>query len=233
MMDQHWTNEEVERFADGEPVENEQHVRDCAVCANGVLAALRMKQHVRAAMDLGTAPAALRQRLSRPATSDPRPAMSWLAIAAAFALVVFGAAYYVRNRTASALPELVDMHVTTLASANPVDVISTDRHTVKPWFEGHLPFGVPVPDLASTPFRLIGGRVVYWNAQPAAYLLVGKNAHRISVFAFPSSSAPTAFGAAPPGISTLTWNDRGLTFIAVAEVPKSDLVELCRAFRRQ
>ena len=82
------------------------------------------------------------------------------------------------------------MHVTMLASANPVDVISTDRHTVKPWFEGRVPFGVPVPDLASTPFRLIGGRVVYWHASQAAYLLVGKGAHRISLFIFRPQDAP-------------------------------------------
>jgi hypothetical protein len=53
--------------------------------------------------------------------------------------------------------ELADLHVATLASATPVDVISTDRHTVKPWFQGKIPFTFNLPELANTPFTLEGG----------------------------------------------------------------------------
>ena len=115
---------------------------------------------------------------------------AWAFAAAAVVALIVVTIFAARRPAPSALPELVDMHVTLLASANPVDVISTDRHTVKPWFEGRLPFTVPVPDLAATPFRLIGGRVIYWHGNPAAYLLIGKNAHRISVFIFRNDSAP-------------------------------------------
>ena len=122
------------------------------------------------------------------------------------------------------------MHVTLLASANPVDVVSTDRHTVKPWFEGRLPFTVPVPDLAATPFRLIGGRVIYWRGNPAAYLLIGKNAHRISLFVFRDDSAPRDVQQSPSGFSTRAWRSGGLTFVAIGQVPPEDLQVLNAAF---
>jgi anti-sigma factor RsiW len=146
--------------------------------------------------------------------------------------VLLGSLFLTR-RESPVLPELVDIHVTMLAGANPVDVISTDRHTVKPWFEGRVPFAVPVPDLSSTPFRLIGGRVVYVHGNQAAYLLLGKSAHRISVFVFRRETAPQNLGPAPPAASALSWADDGLLFVAIADVPSADLAELRNAFQRQ
>ena len=227
MMDRHWTAEEVERFADNEASPDERHLRECVRCANAVLAAAHMKAAIRGAMDVGPAPASLRARLTqRRSTFAPW----WIAAAAVLAAIVVLVPFLRRN---PALPELVDMHVTIVGSANPVDVISTDRHTVKPWFEGRVPFAVPVPDLASTPFRLIGGRVVYWQGNQAAYLLIGKAAHRISLFVFRLENAPTNLGPSPPAVSTLSWQDDGLLFVAVADVPSGDLVALRDAFTRQ
>jgi hypothetical protein len=61
--------------------------------------------------------------------------------------------------------ELVDQHVVALSSVNPVDVISEDRHTVKPWFQGKLPFAFNLPELAGTNVTLIGGKLVYLQQQ--------------------------------------------------------------------
>ena len=72
----------------------------------------------------------------------------------------------------------------TLASANPVDVISTDRHTVKPWFEGKIPFTFNLPELEGSPFALVGGRVSYLNQSPGAELIFRVRQHQISVFIF-------------------------------------------------
>jgi anti-sigma factor RsiW len=91
-----------------------------------------------------------------------------------------------------------------------------------------VPFSVPVPDLASTPFRLIGGRVVYSHGNQLAYVLVGKGAHRISVFI-----SPQPVGGAPASnVSTLTWQQDGLQFAAIGDVPQSDLAQLRDAFNR-
>jgi anti-sigma factor RsiW len=229
MTEQHWTAEDIERFADGEARLPDEHLRECAQCANAVVAATQMKRAVRAAMDVGPAPQKLRNNI----LARKRAAWQWLAVAAGITAIVMTTLFVRLQSQPPALPELVDMHVTMLASANPVDVISTDRHTVKPWFEGRVPFAVAVPELTSTPFRLIGGRVVYWHGHQAAYLLVGKNAHRISLFAFRSEDAPRNLGAAPPTVSCLAWQDHGLTFVAVADVPQTDLARLRQLFSQQ
>ena len=170
------------------------------------------------------APASLHRRIGRQPSR-----LSWLAAAAAIIAIIAGAMMLSRQQSPGALSELADMHTTLLASANPVDVISTDKHTVKPWFEGRVPFAVPVPDLASTPFHLIGGRVVYWRGNQAAYLLVGKSAHRISVFVFRQN---VGLGAPPEAVSTLEWQRGGLDFVAVGNVPEQDLAQLREAFSR-
>jgi anti-sigma factor RsiW len=161
-------------------------------------------------------------------TAEPRRAHAswWLAAAAVIAIVIAGATL-LRARDAAAR-ELVDLHTTVLASANPVDVLSTDRHTVKPWFEGRLPFAVDLPDLAP-PFRLIGGRVIYWRGQPGAYLLIGKGAHRISLFVFANDAVPRAM-ASHPNMTIEVWRAKGLAYVAVADVPEEDLQQLRRAF---
>jgi len=223
MTDRHWTAEEIEEVS-GDDV----HLSGCVQCANAVVANGLMKRRVREAMSTGDAPPRLRARLQKQRVVAPW----WMAAAAVLATVLVLSALAWRRQSQTAVTELADMHATMLAGANPVDVISTDRHTVKPWFEGRVPFGVPVPDLASTPFRLIGGRVVYWHASQAAYLLVGKGAHRISLFIFRPQDAPRALGTPPASMSALSWQDKGLTFIAVADVPDGDLEQLRNAFKR-
>ena len=98
-------------------------------------------------------------------------AFAWMPALAAFAvalvLIVASAALWMRHSAREqTLAELLDLHVATMASANPVDVISTDRHTVKPWFQGKLPFTFNLPELQNSPFKLVGGRVDVFQAQP-------------------------------------------------------------------
>lgn len=222
-MTSHLTAEEIEQYADGE-IEAGEHLHECAACASAVLSVMQMKRALRA-MPRFAPPAALRARvLTRP----PRRSRAaiWLAAAAVVALVVAGDAF-VRAREATA-GQLVDLHTTILASANPVDVLSTDRHTVKPWFEGRLSFAVDVPEL-SAPFKLIGGRVIYWRGQPGAYLLIGKGAHRISLFVFRSDVVPRSI-ASRADMTIVVWRARGLAYVAVGDVPAEDLQPMRRAF---
>lgn len=240
------TAEEIERYADGElapdeAVEAEEHLRSCARCAAAASSLLRMKLAVREAFPRHEMPTALRARLARTlgeprsdvaAAANPTPRRSnapwWLAAAAAlaFSVLLLGVLH---ARSTATTRELADMHATLLASANPVDVLSTDKHTVKPWFEGRVPFAVPVPDFTGTPFHLIGGRVVFWRHATGAYLLVGKAAHRISVFVFPADAVPE--GSPVPAVSSLSWRSGGLVFIAVADLPVDDLAALRRVFQ--
>lgn len=75
------------------------------------------------------------------------------------------------------LSEVADLHIATLASANPIDVVSTDRHTVKPWFAGKIPFTFNLPELQNSPFTLLGAKVSYLNQSPGAHSIA-----RASIF---------------------------------------------------
>jgi anti-sigma factor RsiW len=119
---------------------------------------------------------------------------------------------------------LADLHVTTLASANPVDVISSDRHTVKPWFQGRLPFSFNLPDLAGTPFQLIGGRVAWLRQNPGAHLLFQIREHRISAFIFQERPEWGRAGAAP--FPCDSWTQGGLRYFLIGDANPSDLRQL-------
>ncbi len=221
---------EIEQYADGEldaadAADAEAHLRECARCANAVLSVLQMKRALQV-MPRFTPPAALRSRVL---ALPPRRSNAawWLAAAAVVALVATGTAF-LRAREMAAV-QLIDLHTTIVGSANPVDVLSTDRHTVKPWFEGRLPFAVDIPDLSATPFRLIGGRVIYWRGQPGAYLLIGKGAHRISLFVFADDQVARAI-ASHAGMTISVWRSKGLAYVVVAGIPAEDIQPLERAF---
>jgi anti-sigma factor RsiW len=218
-MSDHLNDEAVARIADGEDPPS-PHVRECAQCANAVMAALRLKRAVREATPRFEVPPSLAARLSVLSGGLKPAATQWIAVAAGVVIVVLLGLFAFGSRRA-ATREIVDLHTTIVGSASPIDVVSSDRHTVKPWFEGRVPFAVNVPDLAGTPFRLAGGRVVFWRGQPGAYLLITKGAHRISLFEFPADATPRL-----GRIDSMTIVERrgnGLAYVAVGDLPRSDL----------
>jgi anti-sigma factor RsiW len=213
-MNDHLSAQTIESYADGELAaervsDTEDHLRECAACAGKLVAQLQLKRSIReAAWTIPSHPFRPRRRLW--------PAVA--AIAAAAALVI-AIAFPQRNT------ELADLHTTILAGANPVDVISTDRHTVKPWFEGKLPFSFPIPELGATPFRLAGGRVVYVHEQPVAYLMVTKGAHKISLFVGRDVDPPRI-----DAFESVSWSKGGLRYVAIGDVARADLEALRAAF---
>jgi anti-sigma factor RsiW len=133
--------------------------------------------------------------------------------------------------------QLIDQHSSALASSNPVDVISEDRHTVKPWFAGKVPFSVDVPDLAGTQFSLIGGRLVYVQQAPAAQLLFAVRKHRISVFIFRDTPETATLGERDTPSQTMsfqveTWTEDGLRYFAVSDVNGEDVRQLCALLKK-
>ena len=223
----HLNREEIQRYADGElddAATIEQHLRGCAACGNAVVAEMQLKRAVREAARL-MPPDVLRARVRRQLFGAQRP-VAWMAAAAAVALVVGGLLAATAVGTFISARELADLHATILASASPVDVVSTDRHTVKPWFEGRLPFAFDIPELAGTPFHVIGGRVVYAREQPVAYVMIGKGSHKLSLFvarvALPARSGH--------GFESVTWRANGLSYALVGDVPRSDLEQLRARF---
>jgi anti-sigma factor RsiW len=227
MTTDHRTAEEIELAAAGE-LGDDAHIRDCPACTAALLETLRMKRAVREAMPRFAPPSALRTRIAPGARTVRNASPWWLAVAAAIVLGVLGLGVLGARRAAAR--ELADLHSTIIASANPIDVVSTDRHTVKPWFEGRVPFAIDVPELRDTPFRLVGGRVVFWRGRTGAYLLVTKGAHRISLFAFDEHDVPLLGNT--PRQSIETWSRGGLRWIAVADLPQNDLAALRAAWTR-
>ncbi len=148
------------------------HLRDCSECANFMLQLQALKHSVRSAGLQFTAPEELRASIKkrlRPRRFGLPPVWRWsLAAACLFLIGLFGIFLYSNRKDDLMLAEVIDQHVTALASQNPVDVVSEDRHTVKPWFEGKLPFTFNLPESANPTYRLVGGKAVYLWQSPGA-----------------------------------------------------------------
>ena len=129
------------------------------------------------------------------------------------------------------LTEIADLHVTELASTNPVDVVSTDQHTVKPWFAGKLPFSFNIPELQNSDFTLVGGRVAYFQHSPGAQLLFKLRKHQLSVFIFKEEPREFPFHArersSPPGLHS-RWRHG----VKVACATSSSAMRLPRMYTR-
>lgn len=231
----------IERYADGEGSAEEMsavadHLRGCAACAADVASRLVLKGAIRSAGRRYTPSPALRARVQR--ELDARTSRSWTAswmpwLAAAAAVGVM-ALVFVRGWSVSrqdrVFAELTDLHVATLASPTPVDVVSTDRHTVKPWFQGKIPFTFDLPELSRSPFSLEGGRVAYLEQSPGAGLLYRIGEHRISVFIFQERSGGVlAVGDGRSRRLTFnveSWSEGGLCYYVVGDVEESRIHEL-------
>ena len=152
------------------------------------------------------------------------------AAAAVLVSVLFSFYQQKRDREIRLVSELIDLHVATLASSNPVDVISTDRHTVKPWFEGKLPFTFDLPDLQGSPFTLVGGRTAYLNQSAGAELIFRIRQHNLSVFIFQEH----AVGSGCRGVDNAGklnfhlqgWPRNDLCYFVVGDVNQDDLNKL-------
>jgi len=222
----HLTPEEIMRIA--EEGSDAPHLRECNACANAMLEEVRLRGAIRNAGRRYTAPDALRARVMRDLGSDRRRWRGWLPLAAAAVLVIAAITMIVVPRPPDAR-ELIDLHVTMLASPNPVDVLSTDRHTVKPWFEGRIPFAFDIPELGATPWRLVGGRVVYWQQRPGAMLQLIRGNHRISLFIFRETAEPRNHAA--DGFHLRAWRSGELVYVLIADVPDEELAQIEKLFR--
>ncbi len=129
--------------------------------------------------------------------------------------------------------EVVAAHVRSLQAAHLSDVVSTDRHTVKPWFAGRLDFAPPVPDLAAAGFELVGGRLDYLRQEPVAAVIYRKHGHIINVLSSPTGRG---LGDLPHierlrGYSLRAWRQAGLDIVAVSDIEPRELASLEQAYR--
>jgi len=236
MPDEHVTNK-LDAYLDGELSPTEAtalsaHLRECSACAANALGRVQLKRAVQMGGRRYPPSAPFREKIMK--SVAPRQITlrwGWAVAFAVLLLVVSGAvvSYVARQelRAAHVYSELADLHVTTLASATPVDVVSTDRHTVKPWFQGRIPFTFNLPDLATSQFVLVGGRVAYLGQTPGAQLIYQVRKHEISVFIF------QARGVSGSGLDSgvrnrlsfnvETWEVNGLRYFVIGDTGADDL----------
>jgi anti-sigma factor RsiW len=156
---------------------------------------------------------------------------------AAVALVIASVLWMQQSRRRDSLGEVADLHVEALASANPVDVVSTDRHTVKPWFQNKIPFSFNIPELADTEFSLLGGRLVYLHQQPAAQLIFTMRKHEISVLILQRTGEIAHALPAGGGIekhnsfSVERWDAQELLFVIIGDVDANEIRKLAQMIK--
>jgi anti-sigma factor RsiW len=128
---------------------------------------------------------------------------------------------------------LVDDHVRALQPGHLLDVVSTNQHTVKPWFDGRLDFAPPVKNLEATGFPLVGGRLDYIAGRSVAVLVYSHGKHVIELFVWPSSSAAAEPArAARDGYNVVHWTAQGMSLSAVSDIEPAGLDQFVRDWRQ-
>ena len=137
-------------------------------------------------------------------------------------------------RTDAIVSQVVANHVRSLLAAQLVDVVSSDQHTVKPWFDGKIDFAPEVRDLSANGFPLVGGRLDYLDGKTIAALVYHRNKHPINLFITP---APTSRTPSPTvitrrGYNVFSWTNNGMKYWAVSDLNQTELREFTELFER-
>ncbi len=130
--------------------------------------------------------------------------------------------------------QIVASHIRALQPGHLEDVPSSDRHTVKPWFDGRIDFAPPVKDLAADRFPLLGGRLDYVGGRPVAALVYGRDKHIIDLYVWPAGDdSPLApISARRQGYNIVRWRQDGMNFWAISDVELAQLKDFAEDFRR-
>lgn len=212
----------------------ERHLGECALCTEALVGLERQRTEIResapyyhASPELKRAIANRLSTLQAAKTGQPEYQWRWAAIAASLLLAVSVGwnLYRVGPRAAESefAQAVVADHIRSLIGTHLVDVPSSDRHTVKPWFAGKLDFSPEVKDLASDGFPLAGGRVDYLGGRTVAALIYRRGQHVINLFEWPQSSSQTAGSFNQNGYHALNWTAAGMTYWAVSDVAAPEL----------
>jgi anti-sigma factor RsiW len=236
-------------YLDGEldlvnSLEIEAHLRGCQECSSLSREHTALKSALTHESLYHKAPDSLRMNIRRSvrqieADDEAKPPRrvwpwQWISAAAMTAAGILLIALFFWPRTTSddlLAKEVVSGHVRSMmVNSHLTDVLSSDQHTVKPWFDGKLDFAPPVVDLASNGFPLVGGRLDYLGDRPVAALVYQRRQHIINLFIFPSGGSSDAADqiSGRQGYNIVHWNRSGMSFWAVSDVNLNDLQEFAR-----
>ena len=240
------TNSVLHGYLDGEldaarAADFERHLVSCSECVTALEAQERLRSSILHAGLYERAPSSLRKKVQANLTASAKPlaavipispAWRWLAVAATLLLVVFAGWRGLtllrgdasENTIAAAI---VDAHLRSLQPGHLEDVVSTDRHTVKPWFDGKIDFAPPVRDFTEQGFPLQGGRLDVVRGRSVAVLVYMRRKHIINVFVWPSSERDSELVSGTQlGYHWIDWRKGGMELCAVSDVSAADLAEL-------
>jgi anti-sigma factor RsiW len=221
----------------------EQHVGACPTCGKALAEQQALQAEMKADSLYFKTPAILRDRLRRSLKQQYRPEpvrFPWRLGAAAACVAFFIGLGFLLARftfTPSAqerlTQEVASAHIRSLQALHIVDVPSTDRHEVKPWFNGKLDFAPPTPDQEKEGFPLVGGRLDYLGGRPVAAIVYSRREHLINLFIWPDS------GSEPGDMQQVTrqgyhlvhWTKAGMNHWLVSDLDPMELKELAKRLR--
>lgn len=215
----------------------EAHLAQCPECARFRDGRLALRAAISARVPAFPAPDTLRARVRGAVKTAARTRAPsrlslesmWrpLALAASLAVVAVGSWNLALQRAAGTAlaDDVLASHIRSLMPGHLTDVLSSDRHTVKPWFNGRLDFSPPVYDFAGQGYPLLGGRLDYVDGRTVAALAYGRRQHLINVFLWPVTRGP---GHAPrsrdrQGYHQLHWTTADYTYWVVSDLGLAEL----------
>jgi anti-sigma factor RsiW len=221
----------------------ERHLKRCSDCINALAALESLRSSINIARLYEKAPPAFRRKLladigsARPLAVLPaRGVWSWLAIAATLILIAYTSWQVVSsnrsdNYESVFAAEILDAHLRSLQPGHLTDVVSTDQHTVKPWFDGKLDFSPPVRDFGDQGFPLQGGRIDIVHGRAVAALVYARRKHFVNVFMWPTDKKDASpRSGSQRGYQWIEWRAGGMDFCAVSDAVPSALEQLQRLF---
>ncbi len=242
---------QLDAYLDGELAtvdarELEAHLAQCPECARFRQERLQLRAAITARVPVFPAPDALRERVraavgAAARARAPRRFTAWgvwrpLALAASLAVVAVGSWRLALQRTAgeTLADDVLGSHIRSLMPGHLTDVLSSDQHTVKPWFNGRLDFSPPVYDLAGRGYPLIGGRLDYVDGRGVAALVYGRRQHLINVFLWPAGRGAAAVPSTRTrqGYHLLHWATADYTYWAVSDLGLSELGDFAGLLRQ-
>ena len=242
----------------GESLRLERHLGECRKCRQAQEAQLALRSALRdpdlyfqPRADLANRIAsAVRQQAKKEARQEARGfewnwfdrfrmgGLQWVSAAAVLVMMITAATLLILKTTRSSHEQLIASavltgHIRSLQPGHLVDVPSSDRHTVKPWFQGKLDFAPPVPDLSELGWVLIGGRLEYVDGRTVAAVIYQRRMHNINVFVWPhqGTADDKIQEEDAQGYQILHWNGADMTYWVVSDLNKEELVDFARALR--
>jgi anti-sigma factor RsiW len=225
--------------------EFESHLEQCPECVAALDALESLRSTINVAQPYEKMSASFRKKILadlhvQGATTTARERVTtdwrWLAMAATFLLLIYcgwrvASLNRADSRETMMASKVVDAHLRSLQPGHLEDVISTDQHTVKPWFDGKVDFAPPVRDFAEQGYPLQGGRLDVIDNRSVAALVYGRRKHVVNVFVWPTSEKDAApRSGSIQGYQWIDWRKQGMEFYAVSDASAPDLDQLQRLF---